>query len=235
MEAWTHLPRICSGKLGRSTVDLKQPSSEGRDRAPQMFDERFAARRGLADGISNLELHRIQAVGVGAAVGLRGEAAVNLRGLWNALSRRGNDVAGGLQQTSQTAPAKYREWIVRKQAANGIAVIRADVDIRRVGFNGRSSVDVEEESPAPIVRLDFIDELPNGLMIFGVKRARGRRLRSIERALLGTVRIDELPMIVGDHHVGRLAKSLEKQLSDGGGDLSGKSVAKYFVRRAPWS
>ena len=62
-------------------------------------------------------------------------------------------------------------------------------------------------------------------MIFGMKRARRRGLGRFEGTLLGPVRIDELPMIVGDNYVRRLAKSLEKQLSDGGGDLSGKSVA----------
>ena len=36
----------------------------------------------------NLELHRIQPVGVRAAIGLCGEAAVHLRRLGNTLSRR---------------------------------------------------------------------------------------------------------------------------------------------------
>ena len=53
----------------------QQSSSESRDRSPKMLDESFPARHALADRVSNLKLHGIQPVGVGAAIGLSGEAA----------------------------------------------------------------------------------------------------------------------------------------------------------------
>jgi hypothetical protein len=125
----------------------------------------------------------------------------------------------------QAAPAKYREWIGRKETLSGFAVIRADVDIRRIFFDGLGSVDVEQESPGAILSLDLVHECSNGLTVLGIKRARRRGLGNIERTLFGPVRIDELPMILSNHYVGRLANSLEQQLSDCGCDLPGKAVA----------
>ena len=125
----------------------------------------------------------------------------------------------------QAAPAKYREWIGRKETLDGFAIIRADVDIRRIFFDGLGSVDVEQESPGAILSLDLVHECSNGLTVLGIKRARRRGLGNIERTLFGPVRIDELPMILSNHYVGRLANSLEQQLSDSGCDLPGKVVA----------
>jgi hypothetical protein len=77
-------PEFTSGR----DCDSKQPCTKARDSSPKMFDEKVPARHTLADRLSDLKLHRIQPVGVGATVGLCGESTVHLRGLANALSGR---------------------------------------------------------------------------------------------------------------------------------------------------